>query len=294
MKKLLIIALLLGLAAGLSACGEKEEIVTRPVSSTENTAGTTALSEEESMWLAEYEAQYPHTYQAGGFTIRYYVENGMAFVDYDGTWLPDDDTNGTFIVPVRIDGMPVRWAWEEGDEAVDLRKLHCTELIVPAGVKAVSMDLSNADTVRLGPDVESFIISRGTVERFEVNPASEYLSSKSGVLYNRDGTIFMQYPTGRPWASYEIPDGTVAIAPGALWFSRPVALKNVEVPDSVTVFPDSLDDLINTYGYQLTFIVKVGSAADSYFKGQMTGESFRRAKEETGEEPFLLRTQGRG
>lgn len=294
MKKLLIITLLLCLAAGLFACGEKEEIETKPTPSTESAAESTTLSGEELAWLAEYEAQYPHTYKAGGFTIRYYVENGMAFVDYDGTWLPDDDADATFVVPIAIEGMPVRWAWEENDKEVALRKLHCAELIVPAGIEAVSMDLSNADVVRLGPDVESFIISRGTVERIEVDPESEALSSKGGVLFNKDGTIFMQYPTGRPWASYEIPDGTVAIAAGALWFSRPVELKNVEVPDSVTVFPDSLDDLINTYGYQLTFIVKAGSAAERYFKRQMTGEAFRRAKEETGEEPFVLRTQGRG
>jgi len=281
MKKLLAIILLLGLAAGLFACGEKEEAETTSTAPTESTAA--------------YAAQYPYTYKAGGFTIRYYVENGMAFVDYAGEWLPDDGTDNAFIVPVTIDGMPVRWALDADDDAVALRKLQdCGELIVPAGIKAVSMDLSNAETVRLGPDVERFEIGRGYVNRIEVDRENERLRSIDGVLFNKDGTVLLQYPTGRPWASYEIPDGTVAIAAGALWFSRPVELKNVEIPDSVTSFPDSLDDLINTYGYQLTFIVKDGSAAESYFKRQTINESFRRAKEETGEDPFLLRTQGRG
>jgi len=298
-KEVLAVALLLGLAAGLFACGKKEiAIITTAAPSTTGAATgaaeNTTLSEEELAWLAEYEAQYPYTYKAGGFTIRYYVENGMAFVDYDGTWVPDDDTDGTFAVPVAIGGMPVRWAWEADDEEVSLRKLHCTELIVPAGVKAVSMDLSSAETVRLGPDVESFLISRGAVDHIEADPESKHLRSIDGVLFNRDGTALLQYPTGRQQARYEIPEGVEAIAPDAIWFSRPVALKEVVVPASVTVFPDDLDDLINTYGYQLTFIVMPDSAAERYFKRQMQSEAYRNAKEETGEEPFLMRAQGLG
>jgi len=295
MKNLLLIALLLGLSAGLFACGETENVTTAGITAkAQGAAEATTLSEEESAWQAEYEAQYPFTYKAGGFTIRYYVENSMAFVDYDGTWMPDDDADDTFVVPVRIDGMPVRWAWEEADEDVALRKLHCGELVVPAGIKLVSMDLSSAETVRLGPDVESFIISRGVVERIEVDPKSEHLRGIDGVLFNRDGTVLKQYPTGRQQSRYQIPDGTMAIAAWALWFSRPVALEEVDIPASVVHFPDNLDDLINTYGYQLTFVVAPGSPAASYFHAQQRSEAYLNAMEETGEEPFLLRERGMG
>lgn len=289
MKKLLAILLLLCLAAGLSACWEKTggEIETKSASA-ESTAGTSGLSEEEEAWLAEFEAQYPYTFQTGGFTIRYYVEDGEAVVS-DG-W--EGDENGTFIVPLTIDGMPIRWLSGVGDYL--LRKLHCSELIVPAGVTDLCIDLSSAETVKLGPGVESFEISRGYVTRFEVDPENASLSEIDGVLFNKDGTVLMQYPTGRPWASYKIPEGVEAIAAGALWFSRPLELKTVEVPASVTVFPDDLDDLINTYGYQLTFSVMEGSAAEGYFKGQQQSEAYKGAVEETGEEPFLLNVLGWG
>jgi len=276
MKKLLVIVLLLGLAAGLFACVEKEK----------------EEEDETEPWQAELAAKYPFTYRAGGVTIRYYVENGMAFVDTESTWTPDGDSDGTFIVPAAIDGLPVRWAWDDADdEEVVLRKLHCTELIVSAGVRAVNMDLSSAEVVRLGPDVESFAVSRGAVDRIEVDPASRHLSGIDGVLFSKDGTVLLQYPTGSQAERYVLPGSATEFGSWAIWFTRPVALREVVVPPGVTAFPASLDELINTVGYQLTFVAAPGSAAQAWFTEQAQSEAYTSAMEESGVEPFLLRIE---
>ena len=59
-----------------------------------------------------------------------------------------------------------------------------------------------------------------------------YLSDEYGVLYNKDKTVLIQYPSGNTRTSYIIPDGVTGI--GHLAFRSCTSLENIEIPDSVT------------------------------------------------------------
>lgn len=265
MKKLFAVILALGMLAGLFACGKAE-----PASGEHN--------------------PFPFVYTTGKFSIRYRVEDGVAVV-YDG-W-DDQDYDAPLVVPLTIDGMPIDWNSDDG--SVYLRKVHCSELIVPEGIKNVCVDLFSAKVAKLSASVEVFEIGRGPVGRIEVDPANPYLSSIDGVLYNKEGTILLQYPTGSELKRYTIPDGVKEIAQEAIDFCRPVELREVVIPPSVTVFPE-LDYIIESYAYGLTFIVAPGSAAETYFTEQAQSEEYKEEKQrrQTDKEPFILRVQDMG
>jgi len=300
MKKAIAIALILSWLAGLAACGRTDvaaNLTSTEVTSiaaetmAETTTETTTealpaaatLSDEELAAQAAFEARYPFVYTAGNFSIRYYVENGEAVLS-DG-W--GSDENAPFTVPLTIDGLPIQGNTEGG---FWMRKLHCSELIVPEGIKSVGVDLSSAQVAKLSASVESFEIGRGQIGRFEVDPKNPYLSSIDGVLFNEDGTVLVQYPTGSKARRYTIPSSCKEIAEYAFAFARPVELRELVIPPSVTVFPEQLENLMVYWMYQVVFFVTPGSAAETYFKEQMQSEAYEEVKERfEGMEPFSLR-----
>ena len=67
----------------------------------------------------------------------------------------------------------------------------------------------------------------------EDNPA---FSSADGVLFNKDKTVLMAYPAGKPEKTYTVPDGVTAIVYGA--FSYCEALEKVVLPRSLKTVGD--------------------------------------------------------
>ena len=94
--------------------------------------------------------------------------------------------------------------------------------------------------VVFGPEIrvvdEFFFENCPWVEEIEVDENNPYLCAVDGVLFNKTQTTLLAYPPGREEASYIVPSGVTEIRDTA--FEDPVFLKEVTVPDSVTVIED--------------------------------------------------------
>ena len=65
-----------------------------------------------------------------------------------------------------------------------------------------------------------------------VSSGNSCVSSLDGVLFTKDRTILLEYPSGKKEASYEIPEGVKSLEDGAFW--KCAFLTELTVPDSVT------------------------------------------------------------
>lgn len=97
------------------------------------------------------------------------------------------------------------------------------------------------------------------LESFSVaadNP--NYSSDKWGVLFTKDLSMLIQYPSARVWPYYNVPDGTSAIGTDAFYACG--NLVNLYLPETVR----ELDRFAVEACPGVTFCVKQGSAADRY------------------------------
>ncbi len=70
-----------------------------------------------------------------------------------------------------------------------------------------------------------------SLQAINVSPDNEVYKSEDGVLFSKDGTKLLRYPTGAQRTLYAIPDGVEEIGDGA--FSGAVKLQSASFPDSV-------------------------------------------------------------
>ncbi len=104
----------------------------------------------------------------------------------------------------------------------------------------------NFERIYIGSGAREFTDYSGTVtdrapfEGFrrlsviEVSPSNAYFVSVNDVLFNKDGTRLIQYPSARGATGYEIPDSVQSIAQGA--FVNCINLQNVTIPESIESF----------------------------------------------------------
>ena len=90
-------------------------------------------------------------------------------------------------------------------------------------------------TVNIGKGLTEFDRSSfyycKSLETFEVSTENSAFSSEDGVLFNKDKTKLILYPTGNSRATYNVPEGVEII--GTESFMDAVALENISLPDSV-------------------------------------------------------------
>ena len=86
----------------------------------------------------------------------------------------------------------------------------------------------------------------------EVSPDNVNWTSDSGILFNKDETILLQYPASKQGTSYIIPNSVTSI--GAVAFFNCYKLKSVTIPNSVTSIGDG------AFGYcsGLTSVISLG------------------------------------
>lgn len=94
------------------------------------------------------------------------------------------------------------------------------------------------------------------LESITVDGENRYFSSADGVLFNKDGTLLISYPTKKPGKSYSVPEGVTELGPYSIYniselteislpdtlttirdhaFSYSNGLRSIVIPDSVTV-----------------------------------------------------------
>lgn len=168
---------------------------------------------------------YSVTEEPGG----YYVRNNK-LLQYDGK-------EGSLVIPEEIDGKTIESIGSLAfyrnkyvkltditlpqtlttleDQA--LESLHyIQEFYIPASVSSIG-DLVFTDCQRL--------------ERIVVDPENPYYSDDDGVLYNKDNTKLLYYPTAGK-TSYRIPDSVTDIEEYAFYYTT--GIKALTVPASVT------------------------------------------------------------
>ena len=92
--------------------------------------------------------------------------------------------------------------------------------------KNVTPDLSEAPA-----DSYGLHLWDGGLREIEVEAGNPYFSCADGVLYNRDRTVLLSYPTERPAKTFAVPDGVTAIAKAAFRFNA--RLVSVTLPEGL-------------------------------------------------------------
>ena len=72
----------------------------------------------------------------------------------------------------------------------------------------------------------------GELTELNVQSGNKYFSSSEGVLFNKDKTTLIQYPSNKTGKSYKIPETVTEIGDHTFAYSK---LKEIDIPDSVEV-----------------------------------------------------------
>jgi len=145
----------------------------------------------------------------------YTLENGEAIIQGIET---EDQIPATVNIPENLDGYPVttiEWVSAYGDTVCNL--------FIPESVTKIQND----DWTAIGDGFKSITVDKD-------NPV---FTSEDGVLFNKDKTVLLRYPTGNSAKSYTVPAGVTTIGYAA--FVSSAKLTSVTIPDSVTTIGDS-------------------------------------------------------
>ena len=99
----------------------------------------------------------------------------------------------------------------------------------------------NLKRVFIGKDVENisslaFDFNNQSFEEINVLSDNKNYSSIDGILFNKEKTVIIKYPTGKHATSYTVPSGVTKIGDNSFWYC---ALKKVELPNGVTEIGES-------------------------------------------------------
>lgn len=118
-------------------------------------------------------------------------------------------------------------------------------IIIPKSVKIIGSSKTEGS--------HAFYNTASThITEFIVEEGNEYFKAVDGVLFTKDGTRLIQYPTSKPGNVYEIPEGVTILDPlsfnraGApsAWCSAPDGgLRKIIIPDSLGVIRNGYQQL---------------------------------------------------
>ena len=99
------------------------------------------------------------------------------------------------------------------------------EITIPASVEEIGKGA-------FGIGMGSIMAFPTLLESINVAAGNKYFSSEDGVLFNKDKTVLVCYPSGKTGSEYEIPSGVAHI--GEYAFYNNLSLECVWIPSSVT------------------------------------------------------------
>lgn len=158
--------------------------------------------------------------------------------------------------PMSYEGYEAPWI-DYGDEITQIEICNgVTTLAEGAFSYTSAVEISIPQSVtEIGTDAMG---SCTELERITVAAANPAYSARDGVLFNKAGTVFVQYPAAKPDAAYHVPDGVEKILYSAVYMNS--MLKDLYIPDSVTEIEDYA---ISTFG-TLTIHGTAGGVAQQY------------------------------
>lgn len=158
------------------------------------------------------------------------------------------------IIPNEIEGLPVTYI---ADSAFS----NCTSLTkinIPSSVSKISLNI--------------FLLCN-SLEEINVDENNNYYCDINGVLFNKEQTILIKYPSGKKDTFYEIPKSVTSI--DAWSFAKSVNLESISIPEGVIQIDDAAFVACSKL---LDFnipdsLIKVGAAAfnSQWYKNQPDG-----------------------
>ena len=135
------------------------------------------------------------------------------------------------------------------------------DVVIKEGTRVIAA-LSNCDSLTSITIPESVITlcdlfyGDTALTKIEVSSKNKSYSSLDGVLFNKDKTELLWYPTGKTAPTYSIPNGVTSIGDGA--FCDCTSLASITIPDSTTSIGNSA-----FFGCTSLASVKIGNGVTS-------------------------------
>lgn len=164
------------------------------------------------------------------FSARFPCGDGTYSVDSSGTLTSAEGCTGDLVIDDFVQRI--------GDYAFYLNPNSITSLTIPDSVLSVgewSFANTTAQVVNIGSGLTSINANgfgSGSIREFNVSAVNSIFSSTSGVLFNKNKTTLVHYPSGNVNTSYTVPNSVTEI--GSPAFSGGIYLQSVVIPDSVT------------------------------------------------------------
>lgn len=184
-----------------------------------------------------YTGNAPRHYELSKMDYDYSYEilndGTLRLYQYEGT-----DTN--IVVPDTIDGRKVtvlgNSTFQYCTQASDIESVTLPDSLTTIEKNAF-YNCEKLKSVTIPPNVSSiglaaFVegLSESSLTEIKVDPENPYFSEKDGVIFSKDGTKLIVFPSGRS-GDYQIPDGTVSVGDYAFYYC--VNVSSITVPGSV-------------------------------------------------------------
>lgn len=184
-----------------------------------------------------YTGNAPRHYELSKMDYDYSYEilndGTLRLYQYEGT-----DTN--IVVPDTIDGRKVtvlgNSTFQYCTQASDIESVTLPDSLTTIEKNAF-YNCKKLKSVTIPPNVSSiglaaFVegLSESSLTEIKVDPENPYFSEKDGVVFSKDGTKLIVFPSGRS-GDYQIPDGTVSVGDYAFYYC--VNVSSITVPGSV-------------------------------------------------------------
>lgn len=184
-----------------------------------------------------YTGNAPRHYELSKMDYDYSYEilndGTLRLYQYEGT-----DTN--IVVPDTIDGRKVtvlgNSTFQYCTQASDIESVTLPDSLTTIEKNAF-YNCEKLKSVTIPPNVSSiglaaFVegLSESSLTEIKVDPENPYFSEKDGVVFSKDGTKLIVFPSGRS-GDYQIPDGTVSVGDYAFYYC--VNVSSITVPGSV-------------------------------------------------------------
>ena len=184
-----------------------------------------------------YTGNAPRHYELSKMDYDYSYEilndGTLRLYQYEGT-----DT--TIVVPDTIDGRKVtvlgNSTFQYCTQASDIESVTLPDSLTTIEKNAF-YNCEKLKSVTIPPNVSSiglaaFVegLSESSLTEIKVDPENPYFSEKDGVVFSKDGTKLIVFPSGRS-GDYQIPDGTVSVGDYAFYYC--VNVSSITVPGSV-------------------------------------------------------------
>lgn len=167
------------------------------------------------------------------YSYKILNDGTLRLYQYEGT-----DTN--IVVPDTIDGRKVtvlgNSTFQYCTQASDIESVTLPDSLTTIEknafyncekFKSVTIP-QNVSSIGLAAFVEG--LSESSLTEIKVDPENPYFSEKDGVVFSKDGTKLIVFPSGRS-GDYQIPDGTVSVGDYAFYYC--VNVSSITVPGSV-------------------------------------------------------------